>query len=77
MAKTKKQSRTLADILDDQDTFEIPFGVSRFFGSKVFLIAGQQACLAPNADADYGSKEELRGAVEWFVLQLGGKVTWE
>lgn len=53
-----------------------PFEIYRFFGEKGFGVtfAGDQAALT--SSGDYGTLRELRSAVEWYVKQLNGKVTW-
>lgn len=58
-----------------QKNIEVPFEVWRMFGKncKVVTIAGDQASLGE----DYGSLQELRSAVQWYVDQLDGKVKWE
>lgn len=54
-----------------------PFEVYRFFGEKGsgITFAGDQAALT--GTGDYGTINELRKAVEWYVKQLNGKVTWD
>lgn len=58
-----------------QKNIDVPFYVWRMFGQncKVISMAGGQASLGE----DYGSLQELRSAIEWYVDQLGGKVKWE
>jgi len=65
----------LVEQLKLQKNIEVPFNVWRFFGteSKVILIGGDQASFGE----DFGTKEELRKAIEFYVEQLGGKVTWK
>lgn len=57
-----------------QEDIEVPFHVWRFFGdrAKEINIAGNQASFGE----DYGTTEELRKAVEFYVDQLGGTVKW-
>ena len=68
--------KKLAEQLKLQQDIEVPYNVWRFFGTKdvtgTVRIAGDQACFGE----DYGTQEELRKAVEWYVDQLGGKVKW-
>lgn len=65
----------LKEQLKLQKDIEVPFHVWRMFGqnSKVISMAGNQASLGE----DFGSLQELRTAIEWYVEQLGGKVKWE
>lgn len=57
-----------------QKDIEVPYHVWRMFGDqcKFITLAGYQASLGE----DYGTIEELRKAVEWYVEQLGGTVKW-
>ncbi len=52
----------------------VPFHVWRLIGNaqKSVFINGEQLCLGE----DYGTLEECRNAVAWYVEQLGGKVKW-
>lgn len=63
------------DQLKLQKDIEVPYNVWRFFGqqSKIITVAGNQASFGE----DYGTQEELRNAIEFYVDQLGGKVKWE
>jgi hypothetical protein len=65
----------LVEQLKLQEDIGVPFNVWRFFGteSKVILIRGDQASFGE----DFGTKEELRNAIEFYVEQLGGKVSWK
>lgn len=58
-----------------QSQIEVPWHVWRLFGKMQMNIelAGNQASFGE----DYGDLTELRGSIEWYVDQLGGKVTWE
>lgn len=58
-----------------QKDIEVPYNVWRFLGneSKLILIRGDQASLGE----DFGNLEELRKAIEFYVEQLNGKVTWK
>lgn len=52
---------------------EVPFYVHRFIGSKdVSLFNGQVSF----GEGDYASIEQIQGAIEWYVHQLGGTVKW-
>jgi hypothetical protein len=53
---------------------EIPWEVRRFFpgATKAISFSGSDISVGE----DYGSLENLQAAVEWFVKQFGGKVTW-
>jgi len=57
-----------------QKDIEVPYHVWRMFGDqcRFITLAGNQASLGE----DYGTAEELRKAVEWYVEQLGGTVKW-
>jgi hypothetical protein len=65
----------LAEKLKSHKDIEVPFEVWRFFGTeaKIIAIAGNNASLGE----DFGSLNELRHAVAWYVDQLGGEVTWK
>jgi hypothetical protein len=69
--------KTLKDRLKENKDIEVPWHVWTKFGSqnKLITLAGDQASLG--AEADFGSLQELRTAVEWYVSQLGGKVKWD
>lgn len=58
-----------------QKNIEVPYHVWRMFGEdcKVIIMAGDQASFGE----DFGSLQELRSAIQWYVEQLGGKVKWE
>jgi len=58
-----------------QKNIEVPYHVWRMFGKdcRVILMAGDQASFGE----DFGSLQELRSAIQWYVEQLGGKVKWE
>jgi hypothetical protein len=66
----------LKEQLELQSNIEVPWNVWRMFGNKskngTIEIRGDQASFGE----DFGSKEELRVAIEWYVDQLGGKVKW-
>lgn len=65
----------LKDQLKLQKDIEVPYHVWRMFGenAKHIAIAGNQASLGE----DFGSLQELRNALKWYIEQLGGKVKWE
>lgn len=65
----------LSEQLKLQKDIEVPWNVWRFLGdnSKVILIRGDQASFGE----DFGSLEELRKVVEFYVEHLNGKVTWK
>ena len=60
--------------LELQKDLEVPHYVWRMFGEqcKFITFAGNQASLGE----DYGTTEELREAVKFYVEQLGGTVKW-
>jgi hypothetical protein len=70
----KKKQITAIDKMRAHSDIEVPFHVWRFFGEgcKTLIISGTQA----SPGEDFGSEEELRAALDWYVAQLGGKVTW-
>lgn len=59
-----------------QKDIEVPWHVWRMFGegAKHITVMGKQVSLT--SESDFGSVEELRKAVEWYVEQLGGTVKW-
>lgn len=65
----------LKEQLKLQKDIEVPFDVWRMFGKncKVISMSGDQASLGE----DFGSLQELRTAIQWYVDQLGGTVKWE
>jgi hypothetical protein len=65
----------VVDQLKLQKDIEVPYNVWRFFRSesKEILVRGNEASFGE----DFGTKEELRKAIEFYVDQLGGKVTWK
>jgi hypothetical protein len=67
----------LKEQLELQSDIEVPWHVWRMFGNKskngTVNIRGDQASFGE----DFGSKEELRAAIEWYAEQLGGKIKWE
>jgi hypothetical protein len=65
----------LVEQLKLQEDVKVPYNVWRFFGinSQVILVRGNEASFGE----DFGTKEELRKAIEFYVEQLGGKVTWK
>jgi len=76
-----KQPKTLlakySAIQEIGTSVEIPWHVARLTEPRGSLkISGNQLCIG-NYDADYGSIEECRAAIAWYVEQLGGKVKWQ
>jgi hypothetical protein len=69
--------KKLAEQLKLQSDIPVPYNVWRMFGEKskngTITVAGNQASFGE----DYGTKEELRSAIEWYAEQLGGKIKWE
>ncbi len=57
-----------------QKDIKVPFNVWRMFSEQCEFIniAGSQASLG----GDFGTTEELREAVKFYVEQLGGTVKW-
>lgn len=66
--------KRLIDSLNESKPIDVPWNVWRFIGDKQIDLAGDQARIGGD---DFGTKEELRTAVEFYVTQLGGKVKWE
>lgn len=63
-------------IASEVSEVEVPWNVWRFIGSentKRISIHGDQICLGE----DYGSLDEVRNAIQWYVEQLGGTVKWK
>lgn len=59
-----------------QEDIEVPWHVWRMFGrcAKRISLHGNQASLTN--EGDFGTSEELRKAIEFYVNQLGGTVKW-
>lgn len=59
-----------------QKDIEVPWHAWRIFGeqAKKITVMGKQVSLTNNGD--YGTVEELRRAMEFYVEQLGGTVKW-
>lgn len=68
--KKKKAYQLMRDI----KPIEMPYDVWRFFTNcnKNIYFASEQASFGE----DYGSIEEIRAAIKWFVEQFGGEVKW-
>jgi len=66
--------KTLAERLKEHTDIQVPYNVWTCFGEKAKLItlAGDQASLGE----DYRTLPEIREAIEWYAVQLGGKVKW-
>lgn len=60
-----------------QEEIEVPWHVWTKFGksAKKITVLGNQVSLT--SVADFGTVEELRKAIEFYVDQLGGRVEWE
>lgn len=73
---TRSTVPTIKYKISQNTPIEVPWEVWRFMGErfKFVHIGGDQACLG---DGDFGTIPELQTAIEWYVDQLGGKVTWE
>lgn len=73
--ETKGMKMKLKEQLKLQSDIEVPFEVWRFLGgqSKKILVRGDEASLGE----DFGNREQLRKALEFYIDQLGGKVEWE
>ena len=64
----------LHERLAEYKDITVPWEVHRFTNCNRVSISGDQALIGK--EGDYGSIEELRTAIAWYVDQLGGKVTW-
>ena len=73
MAKSKKLIQKLTKHKD----IEVPYDVWRFFGSQTQNGRIQMSENLASFGEDFGTVEELRDAIEFYVDQLGGKVKWE
>lgn len=80
MSKKNKQAQPLTflekhELVSKYSTQEVPFQVWRMFGDsqKTIQLLGEDICLGE----DYGSLEACREALEWYVDQLGGTVSWK
>lgn len=83
---SKKAKRPTVDFLSPVTAYEkhcissanasltVPFNVRRFFPDYVSPVsfAGTEISLG----GDYGSLEEIRQAIAWYVEQLNGEVKW-
>lgn len=76
---SKKKVKTALEkhlIAQANSTVEVPFDVWRMFGNETgrsIELLGEQISLGE----DYGSLEECRNAIAWYVEQLGGTVEWK
>jgi hypothetical protein len=68
--KIKEQLKLQKDI-------EVPWHVWTKFGAcaKKISLHGDHASFT--SESDYANLEELRGAIEWYADQLGGKIKWD
>lgn len=55
----------------------IPWNVARLTHPRGSLSIYGSLIGIGSDDADYGSLEEVRTAIEWYAEQLGGKVKWQ
>lgn len=70
-----KNTKTIADVLKEAPVkTTVPWKVHRIFMGPTVYFAGNQASFSDHGD--YADLTELRHAVEWYVKQLNGKVTW-
>jgi hypothetical protein len=77
-----KQPKTLFEkyqaIQKIGSTVEVPFNVSRLVqgsGHKRLEIVNTMVGLG--GEADWAELDEVRGALQWYVEQLGGEVKWK
>jgi RNase P subunit RPR2 len=70
----RRKKMKIIEQLELQKDIEVPYNVWRMFGKqcKLISIAGSQASLGE----DYGTTQELREAIKFYVEQLGGTVKW-
>ena len=66
--------KTIADKVKENKPIEVPYHVWRFLGenSKTVLISSEQVSIGE----DSGTVEEIQKALEWYITQFNGKVTW-
>lgn len=70
-----KKSKTLKNILDSAPVPpEVPWEVWTKLGSKNVLLFNEQVSFG---ESDYGTVEQMRTAIEWYVEQFDGIVKWK
>lgn len=74
MKKPKTLIQKYKEIQKIGTNVEVPWNIWRFMGTphKNIDTFGDQICIGE----DYGSVEEVRNTIEFYVDQLGGKVQW-
>ena len=74
MTKKKIEPRVI-DKVKAASKIYVPYNVWTMFGeeAKTILIGDDSISLG----CDYKSVKETREGIEWYVTQMGGKVTWE
>lgn len=67
--------KKLKEQLALQQDIKVPYHVWTLFGEKCkyISIAGNQASLGE----DYQELDKIKKALEWYVDQCGGKITWK
>lgn len=74
-AEQTERQPTAADRVMSHKDIEVPFGVWNIIGDKVISLHGDQMIFSP--DGDCANLENARKAIEWYVIQLNGTVTWK
>jgi len=77
--RKKSTPQTLFEKFKDIESIgtvvKAPWAVSRVTGCTELSIVGDQVSIGV-LDSDYVHLAEARTAIEWYVNQLGGTVTW-
>lgn len=75
LSREKELLKTAKEKIKEVTPIKIPWEVMRFFvdSNGEITFSGDQASFGE----DYGTLEELRVAITWFVKQFGGKVVWD
>ncbi len=60
--------------IHELEKIETPWNVNCAFGKGSLTLFGSQICFSN--DGDYLDLNQAREVIQWYVLQLGGKVKW-
>lgn len=75
MSKGKQdKSKTVADLLMSYEPITVPWEVWTFIGGKTLDVMGDQVA---TGDGDFKTLDQARVAIEWYVKQLNGTVSWD
>ncbi|MBV6514199.1 MAG: hypothetical protein FMNOHCHN_03789 [Ignavibacteriaceae bacterium] len=75
MKNKKPKNKKMYEILRESTAVQVPYYAwTKMGGSKQLEVFGNQTALSP--EADYATVEEVRKALEWYIDQFGGTVTW-